>query len=422
MSDTTIEELGSLIKEFKSTNDKILDAQKAQGVGQVGLTSGVSQLVEKQKGIESRIDILEAGLKVPFMKNMAEQNNPSFTEEEKSNLGEKYLKAMEVLSIPEYKAAYLDILIKGNNANPESHKLARAQSEKAMIVADDATGGIFAPPEFVNVLIRDIVQISEWRSLVTVRNTTKRSIWQPKRTRTTKASRVAESGTQGETQNPLFGPIEIPAYKAFARVDISDEDLEDPIFNLEAFLREDWAEQFALLEGQEITNGTGVGECTGITTDLTVPELETAASLTIAADDLIKLYATPKSGYAKNFTWVMNRTTQSVVRRLKDSSNRYLWDMGFNASPSGMAQRAPMTILGAPVVEMNDVPDVAAGKYSIILGDFKKGYTMVDRINLSILRDVYSQAGTGMVRIFARKRFGGKPVQQEAMAKLKIKA
>lgn len=412
-NEKTIEELGGLVKEFKDINEKVLKNQDLQG-------HGVSELKAKQSAVESRIDILEASLKRPFLAAQAEKNNPTFTDEEKSGLGERYVKAMEVLSVPEYKAAYLDILLKGNNALQESHKIVRAQSEKAMIVADDATGGIFAPPEFVNVLIKDIVQISEWRSLVTVRNTTKRSIWQPKRTRTTTAGRVAESGTQSETQNPLFGPIEIPAYKAFARVDISDEDLEDPIFDLEGFLREDWAEQFALLEGSEITNGSGVGQCTGITTDLTIPEMTSAVSGGFNADDLIKLNATPKSGYAKNFTWVMNRTTISYVRRLKDSANRYLWDMGFNSSPSGMAQRAPMTILGSPVVEMNDVPNIAVGAYSVIVGDFARGYTMVDRVNLSILRDVYSQAGTGMVRIFARKRFGGKPVQQEAMAKLKI--
>lgn len=408
-----IEELGGLIKDFKAINDKVLVEQNAQG-------QGVGLLKETQSKIETRMNILEATMQKSYLSAQASQNVSSFTKKEEEQLGSRYIKMVEQLTVPEYKNAFSDILYKGDNASTESWKCANELTKKTMFLADDATGGIFAPPEFLNILIRDIVEISPWRSIVTVRNTTKRSIWQPKRTRTTKAVRVAEGGAQVETQNPTFAPIEIPTYKTYARVDISDEDLEDPLFNLEAFLREDWAEQFSKLEGTEVTNGSGVGECTGITTDTTIPEITSTVSAGFSADDLIKLFAVPKSGYAPNFTVVMNRSTISYVRRLKDSANRYLWDMGFNAGPSAYAQGAPMTILGAPVVEIPDMPNLAANAYSVAVGDFKKGYTLVDRINISVLRDIYSQAGQGLVRIFARKRFGGKPVQQEAMAKLKI--
>lgn len=416
MSDVTktIEELGGLVAGFKKVNDEILAAQK-DGNGRLG------ELKTVQGKIEERLNIVEAAQNKVFLGNQAQKNEADFTAKEMQKLGSRYMKAVADLNKPEYKEAFLEVISKGEHrASPEAIKVTKEFTQKSMFVADDATGGIFAPPEFINVLIRDIVEISPWRSLVTVRNTTKRSIWQPKRTRTAKAVRGVEGGTQNETQNPLFAPIEVPAEKCYARVDISDEDLEDPVFNLEAFMREEWAEQFAYLEGYEVTVGSGVGECTGIVTDTTIPELTSTVSGSLAADDLIKLLAIPKSGYSPNFTWVMNRATISLIRRLKDSANRYLWDMGFNAGPSAFAQGAPMTILGAPVVEIPDMPNVAANNYAIAVGDFKRGYTIVDRINLSVLRDIYSGAANGMVRIFARKRFGGKPVQQEAMAKLKI--
>lgn len=414
MSDTKIEELGGLIKDFKALNDKVLAQQDAQG-------QGVSLLKETQAKVEDRINVLEATMQKNYLNAQAVQNVSSFNKKEQEMLGSRYPKLVESLTSQEYKELFMEHLYKDKvSLSEKSKKLAGEYAEKTMFLADDSTGGIFAPPEFLNILIRDIVEISPWRSLVTVRNTTKRSVWQPKRTRTTMAVRTAEGGAQIETQNPTFAPIEIPTYKTYARVDISDEDLEDPLFNLESFLREDWSEQFAKLEGSEVTNGTGVGQCTGITTDTTIPEITSTVSAGFSADDLIKLWAVPKSGYVSNFTAVMNRSTISYVRRLKDSANRYLWDMGFNAGPSAYAQGAPMTILGAPVVEIPDMPNLAANAYSVAVGDWKKGYTLVDRINISVLRDPSTLAGQGVVRIFARKRFGGKPVQQEAMAKLKI--
>jgi HK97 family phage major capsid protein len=129
-------------------------------------------------------------------------------------------------------------------------------------------------------------------------------------------------------------------------------------------------------------------------------------------DGLINTYYGLKTAYAKNAVWTMNRATIGAVRKLKDSTGRYIW-------VPGVANAAPNTILDASYVELPDMPDVAAGAFPIAFGDFQKGYRIVDRVLISVLRDPFTQADNGMVKFLARKRVGGAVVLGEAIAKLK---
>ena len=121
-----------------------------------------------------------------------------------------------------------------------------------------------------------------------------------------------------------------------------------------------------------------------------------------------------KSEYAANATMMMNRSTLGVIRKLKDTAGQYIFQTGFSGQ-SGL----PNTILGSPYVEAADVADAASGAKSVIYGDFRRGYMIVDRVSLSVLRDPYSQAASGNVRYMARRRVGGEVVLAEAMTCLK---
>lgn len=101
------------------------------------------------------------------------------------------------------------------------------------------------------------------------------------------------------------------------------------------------------------------------------------------------------------------------MRKLKDAQGSYIWQ-------PGLADGTPNTILGQPYVEVPDMPDVAADTYPIIFGDLRRGYTIVDRISLSILRDPFTQATNGNIRFIARRRVGGQVVLAEALRKLKV--
>jgi HK97 family phage major capsid protein len=120
-----------------------------------------------------------------------------------------------------------------------------------------------------------------------------------------------------------------------------------------------------------------------------------------------------KTAYAANGRWVMNRATLGSVRKLKDTNGRYLWDPGL-----GLGQ-APPTILGAPYTEMPDMPNEGSGTFPIAFGDWKRGYKLVDRVEMTIVRDPYTIANAGQVKFFARRRVGGQVILGEALRLLK---
>ena len=106
--------------------------------------------------------------------------------------------------------------------------------------------------------------------------------------------------------------------------------------------------------------------------------------------------------------WMMNRSTIGQIRRLKDGDGEYLW-------APGLAGGVPNTINGAPYVEAADMPDVGASAKPVAFGDFRRGYVIVDRIAMEMLRDPYTQATSGAVRMIFRRRVGGQVVLPEAI-------
>ena len=109
----------------------------------------------------------------------------------------------------------------------------------------------------------------------------------------------------------------------------------------------------------------------------------------------------------------MNGTTVASVRKLTNSAGEYLWK-------DSIAEGNPATLLGRPVYEAIDMPDVAAGAFPILFGDIAQAYRIYDRVSLSVLRDPYTMATKSLVRFHARRRVGGDVVKAEAIRKLKI--
>jgi HK97 family phage major capsid protein len=128
------------------------------------------------------------------------------------------------------------------------------------------------------------------------------------------------------------------------------------------------------------------------------------------ANGLLSLKYALKTAYARNATWVLNRTTLGSVRKLKTGDDNYLWMPGLGGQPN--------TIDGDPYVEVPDMPNEGAGHTPIAYGDFSRAYTLVDRIAMEMLRDPYTQATGGNVRFIFRRRLGGQVVLAEAIRKL----
>ena len=399
MIKNAVDGLASAFEEFKTTNDERLKQVEEKG-------SADPLVEEKLVRIEADLGKFE-----DFNQKLVTQSKAAEGFDAKLNDIEAMLKrpsnAAPAVEIDFAMKSFEAWMRKGDNISPEE--------QKALVVGTAATAGNLAPAEYINELIKVVTQISPVRSVAKVRATSNKEIEVPSKTASFAAAWTAEAGTRSETTGYTTSLNTIPTHEMYALVDISSALLEDSVFDLEAEMNTEFAEQFAKAEGLAFVSGNGTNKPTGITDGSTVGHTATgAASAAITTDNLMDLVHGLKSEYAANAVMMMNRTTLGVIRKLKDTAGQYIFQAGF----SGQAG-LPNTILGHPYVEATDVATAASGAKSVIFGDFGKGYMIVDRIALSVLRDPYSQAATGNVRYLARRRVGGEVVLAEAMRVLK---
>jgi len=284
---------------------------------------------------------------------------------------------------------------------------------KSLRVSDDAQGGYLAPAEMSTEFVRDLTEFSPVRTYASVRTTGAPSVKYPKRTSITNAQWEGEE-EDAEESNVTFGQVEVPVRKLTTYVDISNELLADSAGMAETEVRLALAEDFGKKEGTAFVNGTGAGQPEGIMTNADVGFTLNGHATTLAADPLITLmYALPAAyRNAPGAAWAMNGSTLATIRKLKAGDGTYLWQPSFQAGQ-------PETILGKPVVEMVDMPDVGSGAFPVIFGDWSS-YRIVDRLAMSILVNPYLLANKGVTRIHATRRVGGRVLQGARFRKLKM--
>jgi len=392
-----IQDLGQTFNEFKKVNDERLEQIEK------GESSAYNE--EKLSKIEAKLDSYEEmNQKLTIAEQNAEQIKEQVSKIE--TMVTRPDSGFESKQIDEYLNAFDRYCRKGLEGLQPDEK-------KALTVSNDSTGGYLAPPEYVRELLKTITEISPIRSIARVRSTASRSIQIPKRDGQFAAQWVSESGTRSETTGYTVGLEELPAHEMYALVDISEQDLEDTVFDLEAEMQSEFAEQFAKAEGTAFVSGNAVGKPQGFM-DATITEVHSGSAAAITADGLISLVHNIKSDYTRNGTFVFNRATLASVRKLKDTAGQYVFQTGMM-----LGGNMVNTILGHPYVEATDMPSEGSGTYPVAFGDFRRAYMIVDRVNLAVLRDPFTQATTGNVRYIARKRVGGQVIQAEAINKLK---
>lgn len=284
---------------------------------------------------------------------------------------------------------------------------------KALTVANDAPAYVLAPEETSGEFIRNLVEFSPIRSIADVRTTASHTILLPKRTGITNAVWVGETTTRTASE-PAFGQSEIKVMELATFVDLSLRLLEDS-GNVEAEVRLALAEDFGKKEATAFVNGSTANEPTGFMAAAGIAETNNGHATNLSADALINLmYAMPAT-YRGRGSWVMNGTTLATVRKLKDGNGNYLWQPSYQAGQ-------PETILGRPVVEAVDMPDIASAATPVIFGDFKTGYRIYDRIALDVMPDLLTQRVTGLARFHARRRVGAGVVRPDTFRKLKMAA
>ena len=296
-----------------------------------------------------------------------------------------------------------------------------APERKAMYNADATSGGFYAMPEFMDDLIKDIVLLSPFRQLATVYNISNAWLELPKRTGVSSAYWAVEQATYTKSTDPKLGLVKTYPHEMRGLLQISLQNLEDSIFDIESFVQAELAEQFAFLEGNTFVTGDGNEKPEGVMKNTGVPYFPAGSTTAFTGDAVLKLMHKVKSVYRANGTFIFTTGTLGNLRLLKDSQNRPLWQP---FASGGL----PATIYDRPYVEMPAMDDINsdytynANEYPIAFGDFKRSYVIVDRIQMSLTRLNELYAESGLVGFIARKRVGGQVVLPQGIIKLKMSA
>lgn len=402
LTEEKVKRIDKSIEQVEELNQKVTKAQEEAKVIAEKKEEERKELTEKLEKAGARLEVIEAALqRAPFG-----GGDPDEAEEKKKT--------------KEARKRFMNYCVLGED-EMERDDLKALKEYKKLTLGDDAAAGFLAPSEYVREIIKAETVFSPIRSIARIRSITGKEIQIPRRTGQFSAQWTSESGTRSETTGLTYGLETLPTHEMYALVDISQTLLEDSAFNLESELEMEFSEQFGVLEGAGFVTGTGSGQPEGFMNNDDVGENNSGSAATIAdtdgqADGLITLQHALKEAYARNATWVLKRTTIGSVRKLKDANDNYIWQ------PGNLATGNPNTILGDPYVEVTDMPAEAAGAYPIAYGDWRRAYTIVDRIAMSVLRDPYTQATSGAIRYIARRRVGGQVVLAEAIRKLKCSA
>jgi len=327
----------------------------------------------------------------------------------------------------EYKGAYDRYLRRGNARLKDSDRTileAKSMEVKTLTSGSDIEGGIFVPAQVSTDLIMAIDEISPIRAIANVEPTTSDRYRYPKETASFSAVWAGETETRAETAGTAFGMEEIPVNTMTAMVPVSNDLLEDSVFNLEAYLNKRFATKFAQAEGAAFVTGSAVKRPEGFTVNAAilaayVPSLEDGA---FTGDGIWDIVYDLKEGYAAGANWVLKRTSIGAIRKLKDSMGGYLWVPG-QVGHGGIALAEPSTLAGYPIVAAPDMPAVASDAYAAAFGNFKAGYTIVDRRGIVIKRieDSTTVAGN-YTQFWATRRVGGGAVLVEAIKLQKLAA
>ena len=296
---------------------------------------------------------------------------------------------------------------------------------KALSGAVNADGG-FTVPEMIDEMITSfMVDISPVRSVANVVQVDTSDYKKLVNVRGTASGWVAETAARTETNTPQFAEVVPTIGDLYANPATSTNILADSMFDLEAWLAGEIAIEFARAEGAAFISGNGTSKPTGFLNGTPVATADAgrafgvlqytptgaASALPTTFDPYIDLVNSLKAGHRAGAVFMASRTTYSSIRKIKATDGQYLWQPSLQL---GM----PNTMLGFAAVEAEDMPAVAANAFPLAFGNFKAGYTIVDRQAAVTLRDPYSNKP--YVHFYTVKRVGGKVVDSEAIKLMKV--
>jgi HK97 family phage major capsid protein len=391
----TATEMMAAFEALKATNDARIEEIEKRGAADPVLEA-------KLKKIETSLDRQRTALE----RLALEQSRPAIGDDPRKG-------------DPEHKSAWGAYLRKGDDSG-----IARLDL-KSVNVGTDAQGGYVAPPELDRLIEQRLMASSPMRQIASVRQTSATVFKKPVSLGTTSAW-AAETGARTETTAPTLDLLEFPAAELYAMPAATQTLLDDAYADVDEWLADEVEASFSAQESTAFVAGDGSAKPKGFLSYDMIADASHAwnkigfilsggagaFAASNPADKLIDLVYALKSQFRPNARFVMNRRTVSSVRKLKDGDGNYLWRPG--------AAGESASLLGYPVTEIEDMPDIAANAFSIAFGDFRRGYLIVDRQGARVLRDPYSMKP--YVLFYTTKRVGGGVQNFDAIKVMKFAA
>ena len=298
---------------------------------------------------------------------------------------------------------------------------------KAIGSSSDSIGGYAVPQEIDAQIDATLLAISPIRSIANVVKVGSAGYRKLIASGGTPSGFVGFEDARPETSTPTFSEVVAPSGDLYANPAVSQQMLDDAMFDVEAFLAQEIATEFARAEGAAFVAGSGVNQPLGFLSSPNSSTVDSARPMgtlqtigtgvaggfpaTDPEDALIDLMQSLRSPYRQGAVFVMNSATAADIRKFRTSTGAFIFQ------PS-LAAGQPATLLGYPLIEAEDMPDIGAGSLSIAFGNFKAGYVIAERNATNILRDPFTHKP--YVHFYATKRVGGQVVNSEAIKLLKF--
>jgi HK97 family phage major capsid protein len=319
----------------------------------------------------------------------------------------------------EHKSAFEAYMRNGDD------RLLRSLDAKAMSYGSGQDGGYTVPAETETEIGKRLANLSPIRSIATVRQVSGAVLKKPFAVTGPAVGWVGETAARPQTATPTLAELQFPTMELYAMPAATAALLEDSVVDLDQWISSEVEAAFAEQEGLAFVRGDGVNKPQGfLSYDQTheadwawgkIGYIPTGVSGELPADApsdvLIDTVYSLKAGYRQNASWVMNRKTQAKLRKIKDADGNYLWQ-----PPAAPGQRA--MLMGFSLVESEDMPDAGPNTTPIAFGDFARGYLVVDRTGVRVLRDPYS--AKPYVLFYTTKRVGGGVQDFDAIKLLKF--
>jgi HK97 family phage major capsid protein len=421
---TAVYDLGRAFEQFKEANDQRIREMEKKGSADPltemkvnRLNAEISRAIDAADTAKKRVDLLETALsRAPTSKGDDWQEAEVFQLERKHIMASGF----SIDAYRQYKNAFHSYIRK-NNAGSGVEEI------KALSAGSDPDGGYAVTPDMsgrVAALVKETSPMRKVANVITIGTDALEGI---NDLNEATSGWVGETETRSETTAPKIGEYRIPVHEQYAEPRATQKLLDDALFNVEEWLAGKIAERLSRMENDAFVNGNGVRKPRGFLTYAAgTPSASTfnvieqvlsggagAFASSHPGDALISLVYALKSAYRENACFMMKRATLAEVRKLKDGDNNYLWQPDFQMKQGG-------TLLGFDVVEAEDMPAITANSLSIAFGDFNKGYQIVDRQGIRILRDSFT--AKPYVKFYTTKRTGGDVVNFEAIKLMKFAA